>query len=230
MSFVKRQKLSGVDESGSSSSQESGSDAPDTSTEDDMANVVRPKSKKTLKRKRRATDAINFGTTLQTLLSTDAPSTQPLSLKPSVARKRNEEKLEAKGKRVLLVERKVKEEKGRIKDVIGGWGGEGERALRKVAQRGGKQILLYTKQRITLTVLEVVKLFNVIQQSQASSAAAEEGLKSQRGSGRPTLPAPSLQTGKKNGKQKDNPIGRGKDSESSFRCIYLSTWFAQPVM
>ncbi|PSR75868.1 hypothetical protein PHLCEN_2v8782 [Hermanssonia centrifuga] len=194
MTFVKRQKLSGADESGSSSSQESESDAPDTSTEDDMANVVRPKSKKTLKRKRRATDAINFGTTLQTLLSTDAPSTQPLSLKPSVARKRNEEKLEAKGKKVLLVERKVKEEKGRIKDVIGGWGGEGERALRKVAQRG------------------VVKLFNVIQQSQASSAAAEEGLKSQRGSGRPTLPAPSLQTGKKNGKQKDNPIGRGKDN------------------
>ena len=33
--------------------------------------------------------------------------------------------------------RKEKEEKGRIKDVIGGWGGESERALRKVAQRGG---------------------------------------------------------------------------------------------
>lgn len=40
--------------------------------------------------------------------------------------------------KVMQVERKEKEEKGRIKDVIGGWGAEGERALRKVAQRGGE--------------------------------------------------------------------------------------------
>jgi len=36
------------------------------------------------------------------------------------------------------VERKEKEDKNRIRDVIGGWGGESERALRKVAQRGGE--------------------------------------------------------------------------------------------
>ena len=47
----------------------------------------------------------------------------------------------------------------------------------------------------------VVKLFNVIQQSQAASTAAEESLKAQRGSGKPTLPAPSLAKGKKKGKQ-----------------------------
>ena len=98
-----------------------------------------------MKRKLRATDATKFASTLQFLLNTDAPSTQPLSLKPSIARKRNDEKLEAKGKKVLQVERKEKEEKGRIRDIIGGWGGESERALRKVAQRGGKEHCLFDR-------------------------------------------------------------------------------------
>lgn len=121
--------------SGFESSVDEGDGLPDT--DDEIAEGKLSKSKKTLKRKRRATDATHFGATLQSLLSTDAPSAQPLSLKPSIARKRNDERLEARGKRVLQIERKEKEEKGRIKDVIGGWGGEGERALRKVAQRGG---------------------------------------------------------------------------------------------
>ena len=117
----------------------SGDEADDSpNTDDEIAQGKLSKSQKTLKRKRRATDATRFGATLQSLLSTDAPSTQPLSLKPSLARKRNDEKLEAKGKKILQIERKEKEEKGRIKDVIGGWGGESERALRKVAQRGGE--------------------------------------------------------------------------------------------
>ena len=34
--------------------------------------------------------------------------------------------------------KKEKEEKSHLIDVIGGWGGENERALRKVAQRGGE--------------------------------------------------------------------------------------------
>jgi hypothetical protein len=106
-------------------------------TDDEIANARPSKSKKTLKRKRRAIDTTHFGSALQSLLSTDTPSALPLSLKPSVARKRNDEKLEAKGKKIIQIEKKDKEEKGRIKDVIGGWGGEGERALRKVAQRGG---------------------------------------------------------------------------------------------
>lgn len=112
-------------------------------TEYEIADAKFSKSKKTLKRKRRATDATHFGSTLQSLLSTSAPSALPLSLKPSVARKLNDEKLEAKGKKVILVERKEKEEKGRVKDVIGGWGGESERALRKVAQRGGGRFPSY---------------------------------------------------------------------------------------
>lgn len=124
--------FSGSDASGD----ERDDDSPNT--EDELAEGKLTKSKKTLKRKRRATDATRFAATLQSLLQTDAPSTQPLSLKPSIARKRNDEKLEAKGKKVLQIERKEKEEKGHITDVIGGWGGESERALRKVAQRGGK--------------------------------------------------------------------------------------------
>ena len=46
----------------------------------------------------------------------------------------------------MAVSRLEKEDKGRVKDVIGGWGGredgvggqEWERALRKVAQKGGQ--------------------------------------------------------------------------------------------
>ena len=96
------------------------------------------KSKKTLKRKRRATDPSSFGVTLNALLSTDAPSSLPLSLKPSTARKRNEGKQELRAKKAQRIEKKEREDKGHISDVIGGWGGENERALRKVAQRGGR--------------------------------------------------------------------------------------------
>ena len=111
--------------------------SPDT--EDEIAGARHAKSKKTLKRKHRATDPSNFGATLQSLLKTDAPSGLPLSLKPSAAKRRNEEKLELKAKRLLKGERKSREQVGRITDVIGGWGAESERTLRKVAQRGGKR-------------------------------------------------------------------------------------------
>ncbi|KAH9944152.1 CTLH/CRA C-terminal to lish motif domain-containing protein [Epithele typhae] len=197
---TKRQRLSddepsysGSDLEGISTDGELGSGQSEPDTEDEIAEAKLVKSKKTSKRKRRATDATNFGATLQSLLTTNAPAA-PLSLKPSVAKKRKEEKLEAKGKQVLQVERKEKEDRGRITDIIGGWGGESERALRKVAQRG------------------VVKLFNAIQQSQAASAAAAADSKSHRGTGRPSLPAPAVHDKKKKGKQKDNVIGRGKDT------------------
>jgi hypothetical protein len=63
----------------------------------------------------------------------------------------------------------------------------------------------------------VVKLFNAIQQSQAALAEVQEDAKAQRGSGKPTLPAPNV-VGKPKGKkekQKDNLIGRGKQCLSS---------------
>jgi hypothetical protein len=110
-------------------------DSPDT--EDEIAAAKAGKSKKTLKRKRRATDPSRFGATLNALLSTNAPSSLPLSLKPSAARKRNEEKQELKAKKAQRIEKRERKDKGHVSDVIGGWGGESERALRKVAQRGG---------------------------------------------------------------------------------------------
>lgn len=113
------------------------SDDGSRATEDELEGLERKKSKKTSKRKIRATGASTFGATLQSLLTTNAPSSAPLSLKPSIARKHNDQKLELKAKRVLQIEKKEKEDKRRIKDPIGGWGGESERALRKVAQRGG---------------------------------------------------------------------------------------------
>lgn len=117
-----------------SSSSESSRNTDDDS---DIADGQRMKSKKTLKRKRRATEPSQFGATLQFLLNTDAPSALPLSLKPSVAHEKNDVKLEVEARKVIHIERKEREERGRIRDVIGGWGGESERALRKVAQRGG---------------------------------------------------------------------------------------------
>ncbi|KAG1825849.1 CTLH/CRA C-terminal to lish motif domain-containing protein [Suillus subaureus] len=167
-------------------------DSPDTEAE--IADKRITKSKKTLKRKRRATEPSQFGATLQGLLDTIAPSDLPLSLKPSIARQKNGAKLELKAHRVIQIEKKEKADKGRVRDVIGGWGGESERSLRKVAQRG------------------VVKLFNTIQQSQVAAGVAAEQSKGLRGTGKPALPAPLLDKkpkGKQKAKHKDNIIGRG---------------------
>ena len=52
--------------------------------------------------------------------------------------------------------------------------------------------------------------------SGTQSKEKEEEVKALRGSGKPTLPAPSLKKdvkGKAKGKNKDNELGRGKDGE-----------------
>lgn len=66
----------------------------------------------------------------------------------------------------------------------------------------------------------------MIQQSQAASTAAAEEVKTQRGSGKPTLPAPVISKSKtaKKGKQKDNTIGRGKESQFN---IHTFTFIAR---
>ncbi|KAG9123780.1 hypothetical protein FRC07_013993, partial [Ceratobasidium sp. 392] len=134
------------------------SSSSSTDTETEINRAQHAKSRKTSKRKRRATSPTPFGQTLESLLATSVPGgTQagmPLALKPSLSRRKNEEKLETKAKRVLEVERKEREEKRRVRDVIEGWNNEDERSLRKVAQRG------------------VVHLFNAIQQAQSASAAS----------------------------------------------------------
>ena len=75
--------------------------------------------------------------------------------------------------------------------------GPSERSLREEASA-----LCFQRSYTVLIRATVVKLFNVIQQSQATAAAAEEDVKAQRGTGKPTLPAPSLAKGKKKGQQK----------------------------
>lgn len=68
--------------------------------------------------------------------------------------------------------------------------------------------------------MTVVKLFNAIQQSQTAATVAVQEAKASRGSGKPSLPAPSLDKGLKGkgkGKNKDNVIGRGKESQ----CVSL---------
>ena len=59
---------------------------------------------------------------------------------------------------------------------------------------------------------KVVKLFNAIQQTQAAAAAAAEETKAQRGSGKPTLPAPKFE-GK--GKKKKGVPPPSTKAESS---------------
>ena len=126
------------DEDGSVAS----SSSPDTDTEIALAKVAK-KSKKTAKRKLRATSPSQFGQTLEALLNTSAPAEVPLALRPSIGRKRNEQKLDVRAQKAVEREKKEHEEIGRVRDVIGGWGGENERALRKVAQRGGELFELF---------------------------------------------------------------------------------------
>jgi len=168
------------------------SSSPDTDTEIALAKTA-TKSKKTAKRKLRATLPSQFGQTLEALLNTSVPAEVPLALKPSIGRRRNDEKLDIRARKVLEMEKKEHEEIGRVRDVIGGWGGENERALRKVAQRG------------------VVQLFNMIQKAQTASANAEVGKVALRGSGKPTLPAPDFKSKAMAKGKKYNAIGRAKE-------------------
>ncbi|KAF8140334.1 hypothetical protein EV363DRAFT_1312241 [Boletus edulis] len=220
MSTNKRVKLAegGEDDSnddsqlsGSSDGEDAGHSSQESSQNiEDKTEGQRTKSKKTLKRKRRATEPLHFGETLQSLLNTDAPSGLLLSLKPSVARQKNDAKLELEAKKVIHIERKEREERGRIRDVIGGWGGESERSLRKVAQRGGMLDVIAPRtlmSSLTSFMCLVVKLFNTIQQSQLAAAAAEEEARASRGTGKPSLPTPSLSKkdkGKKNHNSRDS--------------------------
>ncbi len=228
--FSSENELSNVLSTEGSSMDEEEEGMPETQDSElnedaEIENLKPQKSHQTSKRKIRATGSSKFGATLEHLLSTDAPSSLPLSLKPSIARKRNDEKLELRAKKVLQMEKKEKEDKARIKDVIGGWGGESERALRKVAQRGGVAPYFSPLCRLLSHLLQVVRLFNVIQQSQNSAAAAAESAKANRGSGKPTLPAPAVGSkGKYKGKKKDNIIGRGKESKP-----YIDPFFGPPT-
>lgn len=136
----KEKHSSDTDSDSNAFSEGDASESSSLPTEDEIAEAQRPKkSKKTQKRKRRATSPSQFGSTLQNLLNTDTPSNIPLSLKPSVAKRRADEIIETKAKRLLEGEKKEKEERAHVADVIGGWGVENERSSRKVAQRGAER-------------------------------------------------------------------------------------------
>lgn len=74
-------------------------------------------------------------------------------------------------------------------------------------------LTIYPSLATSSDIFQVVRLFNVIQQSQASATAATEQVKANRGTGKPTLPAPVEESRGKKGKKKDNIIGRGKESK-----------------
>ncbi|CAG7847082.1 SubName: Full=Uncharacterized protein {ECO:0000313/EMBL:CCA69134.1} [Serendipita indica DSM 11827] len=175
-----------------------GGSSPDTEDEIALAHM-RKKSKKTAKRKIRASSPSQFGSKLEALLSTTTPSAQPLALKKSVNKRIKAQKEELRAKKAHGQERKEHEEVGRITDVIGGWGGENERALRKVAQRG------------------VIQLFNVIQKAQQAKSSEETAKLALRGSGKPTLEKPDLRSKRD---KKKRAIVPSKDG-ASINAVYI---------
>ncbi|PVG03352.1 hypothetical protein CPB86DRAFT_444162 [Serendipita vermifera] len=191
-----REKEQWPSESGESQSPNSAASSTDTEEEITRAQIKK-RSKKTSKRKLRATSPSRFGDTLEALLSTTTPTAAPLALKPSIQRRITHKKNDIKKRKRLEGEKKDHEEIGRITDVIGGWGGENERSLRKVAQRG------------------VVQLFNVIQKAQAAKSTEEKSKLALRGSGKPTLPAPRV-----NAKSKKSITSSHKE-ESVEKSVFL---------
>lgn len=169
-------------------------------------------------RKRRATSPSTFGSLMTSILhaqptattstttrtksskasTSQVQSSNILSLAPSVRKTIAARTLEGKAKRVLQATRHEREDNGRIRDVLTGWGGredgiggqEWERNLRKTAQKG------------------VVRLFNTILLSAEKQEEAEgerKGLKA---------PEPTRDPKKSLKKEKDNILGRGGKKEA----------------
>jgi hypothetical protein len=112
----------------------SDSDAP---SDDSHIRQLKPQSSKlTKKRKLRATNPAAFAATLKSLLTTQTASSHPLSLNTRLSRNAPLQNSHSTSARAN--ERKLLEEKGRIRDVIGGWGVQSEQSLRKNAQQGGQ--------------------------------------------------------------------------------------------
>ncbi|PWN38148.1 uncharacterized protein FA14DRAFT_159862 [Meira miltonrushii] len=122
-------------------------------TDDELTASKLGKSKKTAKRKRRATSPSSFGATLQGLLgnadeeeadeeegsdgeagpskktlSAPVPVGQPaiLSLAPHIRRGAQSSRLNEKAARLALAAKRKREDRARVTDVIGGWGAPGE--------------------------------------------------------------------------------------------------------
>lgn len=204
-------------------------DEPDTEDEIEAAKGAGSKSKKTAKRKRRATSPTSFGTALEGLLGI-APSTSAgdletvgedeeeadvaseeetskkakkpkttstkseasvpaiLSLAPHLRRSAQSTTLSARAARIALEQKRRRQERSHIKDVIGGWGPPGvlpalededgnvietfyaendEERLEEFASQGGSQV--YERKLRKVAQRGVVKLFNAIRAAQTTT-------------------------------------------------------------
>ncbi|TKY90597.1 hypothetical protein EX895_000595 [Sporisorium graminicola] len=199
-------------------------DEPDTEDEIEAAKGAGSKSKKTAKRKRRATSPTSFGTALEGLLGI-APSTSVdvlelaeeedeaskkgkkkaktgastsrseasvpaiLSLAPHLRRSAQSTTLSARAARIALEQKRRREERCHVKDVIGGWGAPGvlpplededgnaietypvaqdeAERLQEFASQGGTQT--YERKLRKVAQRGVVKLFNAIRAAQTTT-------------------------------------------------------------
>ena len=210
-------------------------DEPDTDDEIEAAKNGRGKSKKTAKRKRRATSPTSFGLALESLLGTapaepsiaeandqgasadeadeqedqhldeeehtddkpkpkklktaPAPAAQGstiLSLAPHLRRSAQSTKLNARASRIAIEQRRAREERAHVTDLIAGWGPPGELprsqddqaskikieedadALTEWLDQGGNQG--YERRLRKVAQRGVVKLFNAIRAAQTTTA------------------------------------------------------------
>jgi len=203
---------------------ESADDEPDTEDEIEAAKGAGSKSKKTAKRKRRATSPTSFGNALEGLLgiapstsadaldtleeevdeddsrkkkprstSTKADSSAPaiLSLAPHLRRSAQSTSLSARAARIALEQKRRREERCHVKDVIGGWGPPGvlpplededgnliptystlspedeAEKLQEFASQGGSTT--YERRLRKVAQRGVVKLFNAIRAAQTTT-------------------------------------------------------------
>ena len=148
------------DVSSSNPSENSGSDADDSL--DDILNQSGPGPSKKRKRNDPKAFALSMNKILGSHLTTKSRSDPVLVRSKAKAQVVDENKLEAKARRVLAAQKRLELEKGRVRDVLPkGNGGEAsrvlekEKALRKIAQRG------------------VVKLFNAVRAAQVQQEEAQ---------------------------------------------------------
>lgn len=208
-------------------------DEPDTEDEIEAAKGAGSKSKKTAKRKRRATSPTSFGSALEGLLgiapstsadalemldeaaendndeeaAADESETRPpvskkkkkpiqevpaiLSLAPHLRRSAQSTSLSARAARIALEQKRRREERSHVKDVIGGWGPPGvlpplededgniiktypaisaeddAEKLLEFAAQGGSQA--YERKLRKVAQRGVVKLFNAIRAAQTTT-------------------------------------------------------------
>lgn len=237
-------------------------DEPDTEDEIEAAKGVGSKSKKTAKRKRRATSPTSFGSALENLLglpsststatgdaletldesdedraaegaeedvaevkkrrktrATKSETQVPaiLSLAPHLRRSAQSTSLSARAARIALEQKRRREERCHVKDVIGGWGPPGvlpplededgniiptystvgpeEEAerLQEFASQGGSQS--YERRLRKVAQRGVVKLFNAIRAAQTTTEDDLDEVEAKKSAAKPAAAKGGAATG-----------------------------------